>query len=608
MDHVNPTPGEVNADGRVGPDSPSEAIPVAGMPPRPGKLPVVLAVCWILALSVIFTRPVAFRGAREVAGQPGDNLYFVWLLDWYERAVFDLHQSPVFDPWLNFPEGWSLASTQFPQAMVWLGLPVSMSAGAVAGYNFSALASFFLSGMGVFVYVRRWTGRTVPALVAGTLFGFAPYRQAHFLIGHLDLLGTFWPALYLLALIDICIGKGRSIKAAGLLCGFLVATAFTSPYYIYMCLLLTAPIVAAYWLIGKLRGETGRRARTLLAVGLGVSLPLVVMAIWPYLELARSGAIGARSREYVRSYSSSPTDYVLPPTTSVVWGTWVSTHFDRAQWVEGTLYVGVVGAGLLILSLVRRRRLGQTESGLVVVCLALAGTAFILSLGPDLMWMSSPVQIQVPEFARTWHPGPEAYVPMPGRLLFEFLPLYSSMRVPMRFGVFVILSVGIMAGLGAGQIVTQVRHPGLQGIIGGLLVLMVAVDFLPHAVPVFEVRPRAVDLWLRDDPGEGAVAQFPFNLEEDQSQVYYTSIHRKPFLGGMFNAFPPAQYQRIRPIMDNFPDASSVALLEELGVQYVVVKGDGYADYPAVEAEIERFGLCPAVALEGEHVYTWCAD
>lgn len=608
MDRVNPAPGDVDADGRVGPDSPPESMPVASRPPRPGKLLIVLVACWFLALSVLFTRPVAFRGTREVAGQPGDNLYFVWLLDWYERAVFDLHQSPVFDPWLNFPEGWSLASTQFPQAMVWLGLPASMSAGAVAGYNFSALASFFLSGMGVFVYVRRWTGKTVPALVAGTLFAFAPYRQAHFLIGHLDLLGTFWPALYLLSLIDICIGKGRSLKAAGLLCGFLVATAFTSPYYIYMCLLLTVPVVVAYWLIGKLRGKTGRRARTLLAVGLGVSLPLVVIAIWPYLELARSGDIGARSREYVRTYSASPTDYIIPATTSVVWGPWVSTHFDRFQWVEGTLYVGAAGAGLFVLSLVRRRRLGEIESGLVVIGLVLAGTAFTLSLGPDLMWMSSPVQIPVPEFARTWHPGHEAYVPMPGRLLFEYLPLYSSMRVPMRFGVFVILSVSLLAGLGAGQIVTQVRRPGLRGIIGGLLVLLVVVDFLPNPAPVFEVRPRAVDLWLRDTPGEGAVAQFPFNLEENQAHVYYTSIHRKPFLGGMFNAFPPAQYQRIRPVMDNFPDAASVALLEELGVQYVVVNEAGYAEYPAVEAEIMRLGLCPAVALEGERVYTWCPD
>jgi hypothetical protein len=569
--------------------------------------PQLIAVAFFLFLAIVFTWPVAREPAHRIAGQPGDNLYFVWLLDWYERAVFDLHQSPVFDPWLNYPEGWSLASTQFPQAMVWLGLPVSMSAGPVAGYNFSALASFFLSGVVVFVYVRRWTGKSVPALLAGTLFGFAPYRQAHFLIGHLDLMGTFWPALYILSLIDICLGKGRSLKAAGILCGSLVATALTSPYYIYGSLLLTVPVVIAFWLTGGLRGTLGGRARALVVAGLGASLPLLVMAVWPYLELAQSGTIGARSREYVRNYSASPTDYVIPATTSVVWGPWVSAHFDRFQWVEGTLYLGALGAGLATLGVVRRRHLGEHGCGLVVAGLVLGATAFILSLGTDLQWMSTSVQVPVPEFARAWHPGADAYIPLPGRLLFEYLPLYSSMRVPMRFGLFVILAVSLLAGLGAGQIVAWVKRPRLQYVIGCLLILLVVVDFLPGPVPVFEVRPRAVDLWLRDEPGNGAVAQLPFDLEEDQYHIYYTSIHGKPFLGGMFNAFPPEQYQRIRPIMEGFPDAESIGLLRALGTQYVVVSEAWYPEFAAVEAKLLRGGLCPSVALEGEHVYEWCS-
>jgi hypothetical protein len=47
-------------------------------------------------------------------------------------------------------------------------------------------------------------------------------------------------------------------------------------------------------------------------------------------------------------------------------------------------------------------------------------------------------------------------------------------------------------------------------------------------------------------------------------------------------------------------------MLRELGVEYVVVNEAGYPDFPTVEAEILEHGLCPAVALEGEYVYTWC--
>ncbi len=568
--------------------------------------PTLTAVCLFLLLTVVFTWPVVLEAHSRIAGEPGDSLYFVWLIKWCERAVFELHQSPIFDPWMNYPEGWSLASTQLPLSMVGLALPVSAMAGGVAGYNFSALASFFLSGLVVFAYVKRWTGRYLPAILAGTIFGFAPFRQSHFLIGHLDLLGTFWPALYILALTDICIGKCRSLKVAWLLPGFLVATALTSPYYIYMTLLLSIPIVGAFWLNGRLRGPGARQARTNLMVGLGVAIPLVLVAIWPYVELRQTGVIGERSREYVRGYSASPTDYVIPATTSVAWGPWVSSHFDRIQWVEGTLYLGAAGVGLAAVALLRRRRLGGDLAELVMVCIAFGGTAFILSLGTDLNWLSKPVLIQVPKFARIWHPGAEAYVPLPGRLLFEYLPLYSSMRVPMRFGVFAILAVSVLAGMGAEHILACLRRPGQRLAVGVLFVILVVVDFLPKAAPSFEVRARAVDTWLRDQPGTGAVAQFPFDLSEDQYQVYYTSVHWKPFLGGMFNAFPPAQYLRIRPIMNGFPNEESARVLKELDVKYVVVDEPSYPNFSDVEAEILRLGLCPAVALEGEYVYTWC--
>jgi len=572
-----------------------------------GRIALAVAVtCWFGSLSFVFTRPVAAHAADSVAGQPGDNLYFVWLFDWYERAIFELHQSPTFSPWLNFPDGWSLASTQLPQAMVWLGLPVSVLAGPVAAYNFAALASFFLSGVAVYLYVRRWTGATLPALLAGTLFAFSPYRQAHFLIGHLDILGTFWPALYVLSLIDICLGKGRSFWASAALCLSLFATGLTSPYYLYMSLLLTPVIVITLGLRGSLSGQAARRARHTLAVGGALAVPLLVIAIWPYLELARLGTIGERSREYVRLYSASPTDYIIPSTTSMIWAPWVSAHFDRDLWVEGTLYLGAVGTSLAILTIARRSRMGEIGSQVAIAGLAVGAIAFVLSLGTDLVWLSNAVRVPVPEFARGWHPADYVHIPLPGRLLFEYLPMYSSMRVPMRFGLFVILAVSLLAGLGAGQITACTKRPMLRALVASLLILLVVADFIPNPVPVFEVRPRAVDLWLRDKPGDGAVAQFPFNLQEDQYHVYYTAIHRKPFLGGMFNAFPPPQYQRIRPIMDNFPDEESIRELRGLDVMYVVVHEASYSEFPAVEARILQSGLCALVTLEGEHVYTWC--
>ncbi|MFA5810667.1 MAG: hypothetical protein WC935_10115 [Thermoleophilia bacterium] len=154
-----------------------------------------------MALTVVFTWPVSIHADRLLAGTPGDGLGVVWGISWFEKALFQLHQSPLFTTSINFPEGWWLATFDISPAMMIGAIPVSMWLGPVAGYNFVALASFPLSGLVVFVYVRRWTGNWFAALFAGTAFAFSPFRITHYLVGHSGLLQAQWPALYLLSIV-----------------------------------------------------------------------------------------------------------------------------------------------------------------------------------------------------------------------------------------------------------------------------------------------------------------------------------------------------------------------------------------------------------------------
>ena len=105
------------------------------------------------------------------------------------------------------------------------------------------------------------------------------------------------------------------------------------------------------------------------------------------------------------------------------------------------------------------------------------------------------------------------------------------------------------------------------------------------------MEPRPVDLWLAQQPGQGAVIQFPFIKGEDQEHTYFTLFHKKPYVGGFFNAFPPPQYQRIKPIMENFPDLASVSLFRELGVEYVLVDIASYPDVVVLRQKCESLGL-----------------
>jgi hypothetical protein len=161
----------------------------------------------------------------------------------------------------------------------------------------------------------------------------------------------------------------------------------------------------------------------------------------------------------------------------------------------------------------------------------------------------------------------------------------------MRFGVFNLVLISAMAGLGAAWLITKVQPKWRYLVTGGLL-LLVLIDFFPRPFTQFaEVSARPVDYWLAEQPGQGAVAQMPFIKAEDQDQTYFTLTYNKPYIGGFFNAFPPHQYQEIKPVLAGFPNRESVELLKKLGTEFVLVDIKSYESPEAIKTECETLGL-----------------
>src|SRR5512139_3810060 len=101
---------------------------------------------YFTVLTVFFTYPLVWRMGDSVVGQVGDNIYFIWLIRWYERALFVLHTSPFFNGQLNYPAGWNLAATDTVPAVMLYAVPLSWIGGATWAYNAALLLSFILSG------------------------------------------------------------------------------------------------------------------------------------------------------------------------------------------------------------------------------------------------------------------------------------------------------------------------------------------------------------------------------------------------------------------------------------------------------------------------------
>lgn len=572
------------------------------MKQRASTMPWLLISSYFVLATVFFTWPAVLHLRSSVLGQLGDNMQYVWQVGWFSKVLFQEPGWPFFDPYLNYPEGWSLARSEIALTQSLIGIPFGWLGGAVFGYNIAALSTFILTGLTTSIWVSRMSQDRVAGVMAGTLFAFTPFRIAHYRAGHLNLLGTMWLPLFFMAFFAILAGQSRSrwtLLVGGASLGL---TALSSMYY-FMLTIVACCLVAAMYLGLWNRPRLFDRSfwSDLGALGL-FAFPLSAFGVFPYLRLNAQESLPDRSVAAVSGGSASVTDFLLPSTDHFLWGRWIGETFSRDHWIEGTLYLGLVAAAVVVAGLTIRRFREDRSVPLLVLLLATGG---ILALGTHLFWDERLVRMELFEPLGSLFGRENTAIPMPGYFMVKYLPFYSKMRSFKRVGVLAILGMAALAGLGFSTIRRKVS--GRNVILVSVLILcLLVLDIYPGPFGSFaEVLPRAADLWLQGQTGSGAVAEFPFHLVEDQTHVYFAQLHGKPYLGGFFNAFPPAQYRRISPILSEFPDLESIALLRDLGVRYVVVDLTAFEDTASVESELISLGLQEIAHLEGPDIYGW---
>jgi hypothetical protein len=561
----------------------------------------ILASVWFAVLTVLFTWPLPLQAAGHVVDRFGDNMQFVWLVGWFQEAIFRLHILPFETHLLNFPQGWSLARSEITPIQIALGMPFGALGGPVLGYNMALLATFVLSGLTAFYWVRRLTQDFWAAVLAGTLFAFLPFRVAHFRAGHLNVDGTMWFPLYFMGVFGLLTDHRPPRWIAPLTGVSLGLISLTSQYAFYMTLVVTLMAVGAYLLFRGRAGWPWRPFWRQVAIAILWALPLIAIGEWPYFRLALEGSLPARSIRSVSGGSASVTDFFLPSTDHFVVGGWIGAHFSRDHWIEGTLYIGALGMALAPLGAffgLRTQRLKR----ITLLLLLLVGSGLIVTLGTYLYWNEAKVQVAVPTVLRALVGSKTTAIPLPGYLLAKYLPFYLNMRTFKRSAIFVLLATCTLAGIGASEL--KARLPGqLRTPLVLALIFFAILDFYPGPFPTVAVPSRPVDAWLSSQPDNGAVAAFPFGRETDQLEVYYSIVNGKPFLGGFFSAYPPQQYLRIQPVLDKFPDQESLVELRQLGIRYVLVAESSYPDLVALNKTLADHGLSLAGRFGGQAVY-----
>ena len=148
---------------------------------------LVTAFLLYLSLTCLMTYPQVLH-LRDGVHDDGDPLLNAWTLAW---VAHQLPRAParLFDANTFYPERRTLAFSEtllLPAVVMaplrWLGV------GPLLVYNIVLLSGFIVSGVGVALLVRMLTGWIGPALVAGIVFAFLPFRIDHY--AHMQLQQT----------------------------------------------------------------------------------------------------------------------------------------------------------------------------------------------------------------------------------------------------------------------------------------------------------------------------------------------------------------------------------------------------------------------------------
>jgi hypothetical protein len=384
-----------------------------------------LACAALLGLSISLFGIAPSGPGLIYIGYGADPEQFIWVLHWFPFAwrhgLDFLHTSFV-----GAPTGISLAWHTSIPSLGLLAAPFTLGHGALATYNGLMRTAPGLAGIGAFWAAREITGRTLPAFVAGLVFGFSAYEMGQSL-GHLNLSFTLAVPLLVWALLR----AARRGWPPGLLAavgGTLFAFEFGVSQEISASFLVLGALAAGWaWL----RDPDLRPALRSLAPGILAGLAVAFVLSSPLLFAMLFG--GARSDTSIASPSEVSTDllnFVVP--TSITWtlnqgllGRWAAALADRFPG-NASEDAGYVGLPLIVLlAWILRRHPDRT----IRLPLELGALAAILSIGPLL------------------HVAGRAILPAPWGLL-SWLPFLHDM-LPARFMLYawLALSLGLAAWL-----------------------------------------------------------------------------------------------------------------------------------------------------------------
>ncbi len=570
--------------------------------------PHLLAGILFFVLTVGMTWPLMTRLNTHVTPgqQPAMTVPYLnlWTLAWNHRWLTG--QTP--DYWnanLFYPHQKTLAYSEPQFATGMLTAPLVFFGGnTIIAYNAAFLIFFWGAGMGTYalcwwllgafeknsrnpIMTRENGYRWVAAVTAGILYGFNFYMFRE--MGVLQLLATVFLPLTFLG-IHRFFHQYRWSDALLFSISFLGCW-YTCAYYgIFLSLFIPCFVIRL--------GDRDTLCRKILIKAV-VALMLIFVCLMPliYGMWSAKTVMGLdRSEFIVRELSAVFKEYLKIPQQSWLYGNILRAGPGQSLFLGGVLMCLASLGGVVIFSAKSNKTPTIKTPPLLQrhgrFYLFMALLAFLFSLG--MAFAPRPtLKLGIYQFL-VWL--------SPYNLLYKFVPGFSSIRSPYRFGVFVFLFLSVMAGYGMFWFSHRMRL-GWQRFLLPLLIAVAIFELWPLPLRLVKV-PRGLEelpgiyKQVSQLPTDSVLIELPIAigvseqaLEADARYMYFSSFHWHALVNG-YSGFAPRAYGELAAAVFISTPETLFSELKAFGVQYVLAHTDKLtASEKAQLRQLETEGL-----------------
>jgi hypothetical protein len=495
--------GETGSDGRG--------------PERSRWWPVAISAALYLGLSLVVWEKVWFHhpSATTTCGC-GDASLFTWFLEWPAYAL--VHGlSPFYSTAMFHPQGVNLLANTSQVALGTVLAPVSWISGPVMTLNVALTLSPVLSGLAMFVLLRRWVAWSPAAFVGGLLYGFSPFFLSNLSDAHLMVTMGPVPPLFVLLLDELLVRQRMRPVMGGIALGLLLTLQFFLGTETLVIMVFTGALgvalVVAYAAFSNRSSLRSRARHAAVGLGTGAVTALVLLAYPTWFALAGPAHFsGPIWPAYWVRIQGSVLRYFFTPTPQHT-GLFGSSYNHVVGGYQGPLlsaqYFGIGMVVILVGGLIVWRR--DVRLWLFGAITLVTGALSLGVSGSFTPW----------DFV-------------------SWLPLFGDI-LPNRFLVMTYLGAAVMLGLivdhahssvlGRGRVLSDGRKT--LGVLVGLAVAAVAlVPIAANVAPDLPMTAEQVSLptWFRTVaphlPANQVVLVFPGPFGTIESAMTWQAVNR----------------------------------------------------------------------------------